>query len=390
MKYRTLGKTGEKVSILGFGAMRLPHFEKNDQINTKKSDEIISYGIENGINLIDTAYSYHAEDLGSKGNCESYVGNFLKENSYREDVLLSAKLPSWLINKKEDMETLFESQLKDLKTDYIDIYLLHTLTEDFWKMYKSFDVFEFMDKLLEDGRVKHIGFSSHTEMDMIVDITDDYDKWEVALTQMNYLDERYQSGLEGINYIHDLGLGNMIMEPLRGGRLVQNVPKDIMNLWNTSEIKRTPAEWAFQYLWNMEQIDTVLSGMNNMEQIKENIKIANNSEPNMISINDQDLIREVAWEYKTRKGNDCTGCQYCMPCPNGVDVAGCFREYNIAMMLDNPAGSAMQYFSLVADGSRAENCTHCDDCLNHCPQMINISEDLKKVKDLFGTDYDYF
>lgn len=390
MKYRTLGKTGEKVSILGFGAMRLPHFERNDQINTEESDKIISYGIENGINLIDTAYSYHAKDLGSKGNCEAYIGNFLNENSYREDVLLSAKLPSWLLNKKEDMETIFESQLKDLKTDYIDIYLLHTLTEDFWKMYKSFDVFEFMDRLLEDGRVKHIGFSSHTEMDMIVDITDDYDKWEVTLTQMNYLDERYQSGLEGVNYIHDLGLGNMIMEPLRGGRLVQNVPEDIMSLWNTSEVKRTPAEWAFQYLWNMEQVDTVLSGMNSMEQIKENIEIANKSETNMISDNDQNLIKEVAWEYKTRKGNDCTGCQYCMPCPNDVDVAGCFREYNIAMMLDNPAGSAMQYFSLVSDGSRAENCTHCEDCLNHCPQMINISEDLKKVKDLFGTDYNYF
>ena len=253
MKYRTLGKTGEKVSILGFGAMRLPHFETNDQIDVKTSDEILSYGIDNGINIIDTAYSYHANNLSGKGKCEEYIGNFLNEHSYRDEVLLTAKMPSWLIETKEDMEKIFESQLKDLKTDCIDLYMLHSLNEDYWKMYREIGAFEFMDSLLESGKVKHIGFSAHTEMDWIVDIVDDYDKFEFGLTQLNYLDERYQSGREGVEYLASHNLGTMIMEPLRGGRLVQNIPKDIMDLWDLAEEKRSPVEWAFQYIWNMEE-----------------------------------------------------------------------------------------------------------------------------------------
>ena len=258
MKYKTLGKTGEKVSILGFGAMRLPHFERDEDINKEETDKILSYGIENGINLVDTAYNYHAPNLVDKGKCEEYVGNFLNEYSYRDEIFLSAKLPSWKIKKYEDMETIFESQLKDLQTDSVDFYMLHHLNEDYWKMFRELDVFEWMDELLSSGRVKHMGFSAHTEMDWIVDIVDDYDKFEFALTQLNYLDERYQSGREGVEYLSSQGLGTMIMEPLRGGTLVQNVPQDIMDLWDMAEEKRTPVEWAFQYLWNMKEVDVVL------------------------------------------------------------------------------------------------------------------------------------
>ena len=225
------------------------------------------------------------------------------------------------------MENIFEQQLKDLKTDTIDLYMLHSLNEDYWKMFRELDVFEFLDDILSSGKAKHVGFSAHTEMDWIVDIIDDYDKFEFGLTQLNYLDERYQSGREGVEYLASHNLGTIIMEPLRGGRLVQNVPQDIMKLWDMAEEKRTPLEWAFQYLWNMEEVNTVLSGMNSIEQVKENIEIA--------------------------------------------------------------AGSAMHYFSLES-GTRADSCLHCDDCLNHCPQMIHISEDLKKVEEFFGRKYTYF
>ena len=388
MKYKTIGKTGEKVSILGFGAMRLPHFEREEQINIEESNKIISYGIENGINFIDTAYNYHAPNLVDKGKCEAYIGNFLNEYSYRDDIFLSAKLPSWKIRKPEDMENIFEGQLKDLQTDSIDFYMLHHLNEEYWKMYRELNVFEFMDDLLSSGKVKHIGFSAHTEMDWIVDIVDDYEKFEFGLTQLSYLDERYQSGREGVEYLHSQGLGTLIMEPLRGGTLVNNIPQDIMDLWNTAEEKRSPVEWAFQYLWNMEEVDVVLSGMNTLEQIKQNIEIASRTEVNSISRNDQELIKEVAWEYKQRRGNDCTGCGYCMPCPHGVDVASCFREYNVAKMLDDPKGSVFHYFAL-APKSRADRCLHCDDCLYHCPQMIHISEELKKVEEFFGKEEDY-
>ena len=388
MKYKTLGKTGEKVSILGFGAMRLPHFEREEDINKEETDKILSYGIENGINLVDTAYNYHYPNLVDKWKCEEYVGNFLKEYSYRDEIFLSAKLPSWKIKKYEDMETIFESQLKDLQTDSVDFYMLHHLNEDYWKMFRELDVFEWMDELLSSGRVKHMGFSAHTEMDWIVDIVDDYDKFEFGLTQLNYLDERYQSGREGVEYLSSHGLGTMIMEPLRGGTLVQNVPQDIMDLWDMAEEKRTPLEWAFQYLWNMEEVDVVLSGMNSINQIKQNIEIASRTEVNSISEHDLELIKEVAWEYKQRRGNDCTGCGYCMPCPHKVDVASCFREYNVGKMLNNPAASAFHYFSLDPR-TRADRCLHCDDCLNHCPQMIHISEDMKKVEEFFGKEEDY-
>ena len=388
MKYKTLGKTGEKVSILGFGAMRLPHFERDDQINEKETDKILSYAIEKGINLIDTAYNYHAPNLSDKGKCEEYIGKFLNENSYRDEIFLSAKMPSWKIKSQEDMDAIFENQLKDLKTDSIDFYMLHHLDEDNWKKYRKINVFEWMDELLSSGKVKHMGFSAHTEMDWIVDIVDDYEKFEFGLTQLNYLDERYQSGREGVEYLSSHGLGTMIMEPLRGGTLVQNVPQDIMELWDMAEEKRSPLEWALQYLWNMEEVDVVLSGMNSIEQIKENIEIASRTEINSISKNDQELIKEVAWEYRERRGNDCTGCKYCMPCPHNVDVASCFREYNVGKMLNSPKASAFHYFALDPR-TRADRCLHCDDCLNHCPQMIHISEDLKKVEEFFGKEEDY-
>lgn len=383
MRYKTLGKTGEKVSILGFGAMRLPHFEREKQINEEETDKILGYGIENGINLIDTAYNYHAPNLVEKGKCEEYIGNFLNEYSYRNDIFLSAKLPSWKIKNYEDMETIFENQLKDLQTDSIDFYMLDYLNEEYWKIFRELDVFEWMDELLSSGRVKHMGFSAHTEMDWIVDIVDDYEKFEFGLTQLSYLDERYQSGREGVEYLSSHNLGTMIMEPLRGGALVQNVPQDIMDLWNIAEEKRTPVEWALQYLWNMEEVDVVLCGMNSIEQVKENIEIASRTEANSISENDLELIKEVVWEYRQRRGNDCTGCEHCMPCPHKVDVAGCFREYNVGKMLNNPSASSFHYFTLDSN-TRADRCLHCDDCLYHCPQMIHISEDLKKVEEFFG------
>jgi len=389
MLYRELGKTKEKVSILGLGAMRLPTINSNGNIDKTKATELLSYGIDNGINLIDTAYSYHADNFSDRsGNCEPFLGEFLS-TGYREKVLLSTKLPSWLIRKKEDFNFYLEEQLKRLQTDKIDIYLLHNLTETHWNRIKV-DVIEFMDRILEDGLVKHVGFSSHTEFDILIDILDSYDKWEVALTQMNFIDENYQIGLEGLKYLKNINMGNMIMEPLRGGRLVQNIPDNIMKMWNTSDIKRTPVEWALEYLWNMESVDCVLSGVTTLEQLKNNIEISNKSKINSISDNDLKLIKNVAKEYRLQKGNECTGCNYCMPCSEGVNIPECFKEYNIAKMLNNPSASAMQYFSLLGYKELAGNCNNCKECIEYCPQMINIPEELDKVQKLFGDEFDHF
>ena len=388
MLYNTLGKTNLKVSRLGFGTMRLPTINSNADINKKEASEILKYGIENGINIIDTAYPYHSIGLDGNGNSEKFIGEFLKENNLRDEILLQTKSPSWLMEEKTDFDYYLNIQLEKLQTDYIDIYLLHSLTVPDCNKVHDLGVLDFLDDCLSSGKIKHVGFSSHIEVDYLIEILDEYPKWEVVLTQMNYLDEYYQSGIMGLNYLKDINVGSMIMEPLRGGRLVQNIPNKIQELWNTSEKKRTPVEWALQYLWNRDDVDCVFSGMNNLNQVKENIRIA--STEDIISENDQELIREVARTYRTFLGNSCTRCGYCMPCPHGVDIINCLTEYNIAHMMQDPKASAMQYFTLIDDDSRADSCINCKECIPFCTQMLNIPEELQKVYEYFGSEFNHF
>ena len=388
MLYNKLGKTNLEVSRLGFGTMRLPTTGSNDEIIESEASEMLTYGIENGINIIDTAYPYHSKTLDGSGESETFVGEFLKENNYREDILLSTKSPSWAIEKKEDFDFYLDEQLKKLQTDYIDIYLLHSLTVPDWEKVKGLDVLDFLDDCLTTGKVKHVGFSSHIEVDYLIEIIDEYPKWEVVMTQMNYLDEYYQSGVMGLDYLKETNIGSMIMEPLRGGRLVQNIPNEVQTLWDSADVKRTPVEWALQYLWNRDDVDCVLSGMTSLNQVKENIEIANKIDE--ISENDQELIREVARTYRTFLGNNCTRCGYCMPCPHGVDIINCLTEYNIAHMLNDPKASAMQYFSLIDDDSRADSCVQCMECIPFCTQMLDIPEELVKVHEYFGSEFDHF
>lgn len=388
MLYNTLGKTNLKVSRLGFGTMRLPTINSNADIDEVQAAEMLKYGIENGINIIDTAFPYHSKELDGNGNSERFVGKFLKENSMRDEIILQTKSPSWLMEEKSDFERYLDIQLEKLQTDYVDIYLLHSLTVPDWNNVENLGVLDFLDDCLSSGKVRHIGFSSHVEIDYLIEILDAYPKWEVALTQMNYLDEYYQSGIMGLNYLKDINVGSMIMEPLRGGRLVQNIPSEVQQLWNASEKKRSPVEWALQYLWNRDDVDCVLSGMTNLNQVKENIKIA--SAEDIISEGDNELIREVARTYRTFLGNDCTRCGYCMPCPHGVDIINCLTEYNIAHMMNDPKASAMQYFSLIDEDSRADSCINCEECIPFCTQMLNIPEELEKVHEYFGEKFDHF
>lgn len=388
MLYNTLGKTGLEVSRLGFGTMRLPTKGSNDQIIEDEASEMLTYGIENGINLIDTAYPYHSDTLEGSGNSERFLGKFLNENSYRDDVLICTKSPSWAIEKKEDFSYYLDEQLEKLQTDYIDIYLLHSLTVPDWNKVNDLGALDFFDDCLSSGKVRHVGFSSHIEVDYLIEILDEYPKWEVVLTQMNYLDEYYQSGVMGLDYLKQVNVGSMIMEPLRGGRLVQNIPPSVQDIWNTAEVKRTPVEWALQYLWNRDDVDCVLSGMTSLEQVKQNVEIA--SKPDEISAHDQEVIREVAREYRSFLGNKCTRCGYCMPCPHGVDIINCLTEYNIAHMMNDPKASAMQYFTLIDDDSRADSCIQCGECIPFCTQMLDIPEELVKVHEYFGSEFDHF
>lgn len=388
MLYNELGKSGLEVSRLGFGTMRLPTKGRNDQIDDKEASKMLKYGIENGINLIDTAYPYHSATLEGNGNSEKFLGKFLKENSLRDEVYISTKSPCWEMEKHTDFDYYLNKQLDKLQTDYVDIYLLHSLTVPEWEKVNNLNVLDFLDDALSSGKVKHVGFSSHIEVDYMIEILDEYPKWEVVLTQMNYLDEYYQSGVMGLDYLKQVNVGSMVMEPLRGGRLVENIPADVEKIWATAETKRTPVEWAFQYLWNRDDVDCVLGGMTTFEHVKQNIEIA--STLDTISEHDQEVIREVARTYRTHLGNDCTRCGYCMPCPHGVDIINCMSEYNIAHMMGNSKASAMQYFSLIDENSRADSCIECMECLPFCTQMLNIPEELKKIQKYFGNEFNHF
>lgn len=388
MLYNELGKSGLEVSRLGFGTMRLPTKGRNDQIDEKEASKMLKYGIENGINLIDTAYPYHSATLEGNGNSEKFLGKFLKENSLRDEVYISTKSPCWEMEKHTDFDYYLNKQLDKLQTDYVDIYLLHSLTVPEWEKVNNLNVLDFLDDALSSGKVKHVGFSSHIEVDYMIEILDEYPKWEVVLTQMNYLDEYYQSGVMGLDYLKQVNVGSMVMEPLRGGRLVENIPADVEKIWATAETKRTPVEWAFQYLWNRDDVDCVLGGMTTFEHVKQNIEIA--STLDTISEHDQEVIREVARTYRTHLGNDCTRCGYCMPCPHGVDIINCMSEYNIAHMMGNSKASAMQYFSLIDENSRADSCIECMECLPFCTQMLNIPEELKKIQKYFGNEFNHF
>lgn len=369
MQYRELGKTKEQVSALGFGCMRFHTIDgKNNQINEELAIKQLRYAVDHGVNYLDTAYPYHG------GMSEGLVAKALKDG-YRDKVKLATKLPSWLINSREDMDKYLNEQLSKLETDYVDFYLLHTLNKDLWSRLKKHDVFDFMKQAVEDGRVKHIGFSFHDELDLFKEIVDAYD-WDFCQIQYNFLDEEYQAGTEGMEYARAKGLGIIVMEPLRGGSLVGSVPSDVQAVWDKSEVKRSSAEWALRFILDREEVDLVLSGMNEIEHIDENIRVATETKPHSLSKEDKALIYEVRDIYKSKMKVDCTSCEYCMPCPVGVNIPANFRRYNFGSMF-NYQQAKKGYYSKPE--MNADKCVQCGECEGKCPQHIAIREKLKEV-----------
>ncbi len=274
MILRKMGKTGEEVSALGFGCMRLPTLQ-DGKIDLPEATKMLRFAIDNGVNYVDTAWGYH------NGESEPFVGEALKDG-YRERVHLATKLPSWLIKTREDMDHYLDEQLKRLQTDSIDFYLIHALNRRFWKNLKENDLFDFMDKALNQGKIKHIGFSFHDTLEVFKEIVDSYN-WEFCQIQYNYVDLKYQAGAEGLRYASKKNMGIVIMEPLRGGRLANRVPPEVADLWKSAPKKRTPAQWALRWLWNDPDIGVVLSGMSNMEQVEENIETAKRAVPESLT-----------------------------------------------------------------------------------------------------------
>ena len=372
MKYRDFGKTGVKVSVLGFGCMRLPLLEGTDgEVDFELSREMIRYGIDNGINYIDTAWPYH------NGQSEDITGRSLADG-YREKVYLATKLPIWLVNSREDMDSFLDKQLARLGTDYIDFYLIHSLKKGAWEKMVDLGLFDFMDKAKASGRIKHIGFSYHDELPLFKEIVDAYD-WEFCQIQYNFMDTEYQAGLEGLEYAAGKGLGIIIMEPLRGGSFLKNIPDDIRAIWDSSPEVKSPADAALRYIWDHPAVCTVLSGMSEMKHVTENLASADRADANALSAAELSVIEKVREVYKSRIIASCTNCKYCMPCPSGVDIPENLTVLNNTSIYNSVEQFRFGYKNFFDDEKKADKCTECGQCEEICPQHINIIECLKQL-----------
>lgn len=377
MQYRNFGRIPFRPSALGFGAMRLPTIGSDSKnINDSEAVRMLRYAIDNGVNYIDTAWPYHG------GESEVLVAKAL-ESGYSDKVKIATKLPSWAIEKSEDMDEYLNKQLKKLKTEKIDFYLLHSLDKNRWANYKKLDVFGWIDRVKKEGKIDYIGFSFHDDVKTFKRIIDEYKDWDLCQIQYNFLNTDYQAGTEGLKYAAARGLGVVVMEPLLGGRLAGRQPPAIEEIWNNSGIDRSPVDWALSWLWNQPEVSVVLSGMSTFEQVKENVELAANSGVNVLSEKELSTIKQVAAKYRKLEPINCTGCSYCMPCSSGVNIPGIFSLYNEAKVNGNYEAKKKEYNNWPEEWV-ASRCKCCGVCEKACPQKLKIMDLLKKVDKYFN------
>ena len=371
MKYR-LDKYGNKLSALGFGCMRFPR--KMGSINMEIAEKLIMQAYEGGVNYYDTAYIYPGSEVA--------IGEIFEKNNIRDKIYIATKLPHYLIKSREALDKLFNEELARLRTDYIDYYFMHMLTDiAAWKRLKSLGIIEWLQEKKDSGKIRQVGFSYHGNSDMFCSLVDAYD-WDFCMIQYNYMDEHSQAGRRGLNYAHQKGLAVMIMEPLRGGKLVNNLPEAAKSIFNSYKKCYTPAQWSFRWLWNQPEITVVLSGMSNVAMVDDNIKTACSAEIGDLSDEDDKMLRRVACAINSKMKVGCTGCGYCMPCPKGVDIPGTFAAYN-RKYAEGWFWAEKEYIMCTAlrkKPTSASNCVGCGKCEKHCPQAIEIRKSLKDAQ----------
>ena len=385
MKQRMMGKTGESVSILGFGCMRLPVAGPNPScIDEEPAIAMIRKAIDRGVNYVDTAWPYHgAKGFVEPGASEPLVGKALA-GGWREKVKVATKLPTWLVKTRADMNRFLDRQLQRLQTSHIDFYLAHTLNARYWAAMQQADLAGFFEEARKDGRIRHVGFSFHDRLSVFQEIVEGYD-WDFAQVQYNYLDQTYQAGKEGVQLAARKGMGLVVMEPLRGGFLINQVPEVLRAHFAGVRPAWSMADWAFRWLWNQPEVSVVLSGMSAMEQVEENLNIA--CDAGSFTAADEAAVTFVRDAFLSRIKVDCTGCGYCLPCPEGVNIPRNFMLYNDYYLTDNEkARGHIKYIYgnlILEPGEMADRCQHCGQCEEKCPQQLPVSEAMAEVANLF-------
>ncbi len=361
-------KSGKDISQLGYGCMRFT--KKGTAIDYEKAEKEVMHAIESGVNYFDTAYIYPGS--------EECLGRILDENKCRDKVYIATKLPQYIMRQAKQIDKTFNEELTRLRTNYIDYYLMHMFTDYAeWEHLKELGIEDWIRGKKESGEIKNIGFSYHGDTDMFLKILNAYD-WDFCQIQYNYLDEHSQAGRKGLKAAAEKGVPVVIMEPLRGGKLV-NLPDKARKLLSESNKGYTAAELGLKWLWNQPEVTCVLSGMNSMEMLDENLRIASCTEPGEFDDADFELIEQIKTIIKEREKVGCTGCRYCMPCPKGVDIPGNFFYYNL-MYMENKSTGRFQFaqnMGLRKEPGFASQCIECGKCEQHCPQHINIREKLK-------------
>ncbi|MGI6643453.1 MAG: aldo/keto reductase [Bacillota bacterium] len=372
MQYRKFGKHDVQVSALGFGLMRLPILRDDpSKVDEKKTEEMVDYAIGQGVNYFDTAYVYH------RGESEVVIGKILRKG-YRERVHLATKCPSWIIETAQDYDKYFGIQLERLQTDHIDMYLLHALDKRRWPKLLKAGAFEFLDRAKSDGRIRFAGFSFHDDLGTFKTIVDSYD-WDFCQIQYNYLDEEFQAGTQGLKYASERGLAVVIMEPLRGGRLAQNLPPEVQAVWTKAEPARKPADWGLRWVWNHPEVSVVLSGMGEMWQVVENVNTAKSALPNSLTPEELSVYEGAKDAFRSRIRIGCTGCEYCLPCPQMINIPEWFQSYNYACMLGTLSSFGNDYERMRTDYGDLADCAKCGQCEEACPQSLAIRDHLDEI-----------
>jgi predicted aldo/keto reductase-like oxidoreductase len=372
MKNRAFGKQSWRPSALGFGTMRLPCIgDDRGQIDEAQATHMLHYAIEHGVNYVDTAYPYHEQ------RSELFLGRALR-GGYRERVRIATKMPTWLMEKAADFDRYLDEQLTRLQTERVEFYLLHGLNQERWPQVRNLDVLSWAEDAIADGRIGHLGFSFHDSHEVFTEIVDAHD-WTLCQIQYNFMDVDYQAGTKGLKYAADKGMAVVVMEPIRGGRLANKIPASVQAIWDAAPTRRSPADAALQWVWNQPEVSLVLSGMSTTEQVEQNVASAQNSGIGTLSPGELAVYDRVRQEYERISPIRCTDCKYCLPCPSGVNIPRVLEIYDDLMMYGDDTWANWAYNILLPEDARGNMCIDCGECLEKCPQKIEIPDWLAQI-----------